>query len=83
MPAPILDPIAVQSRSRPRGALNPRQNPSTNEGNNQLDLEIRGGGRRNERSGGRRAQAGAGSRRTRREPSGFEIGNNEMPSSST
>ena len=81
MPPPILDPIAIQPRGRPRGALNRRQNPSTNEGDNQLGLETRGGGRRNERRGGRRAQAGAGIRGTRREPSGFEIGNNELPSS--
>lgn len=60
MPTPILDPIAIQPRGRPRGVLNRRQSPSTNERDNQLSLETRGGGRRNERKGSCKAQAGAG-----------------------
>ena len=52
MPTPILDPIAVQPRRLPRGALTRRQNPATNQGNNLLELEIRSGDRRNDQRGG-------------------------------
>lgn len=81
IPPPILNPITIQPRGRLRGALNWRQNPSTNERDNQLGMVYRGSGRRNKRRGGRKARAGAGSQGTRREPKGFKIVNNKLPSS--
>lgn len=81
MPPPILDLIAIQPRSRSCGALNWRQNPFTNERDNQLGLIHRDSSRRNVRRGGCKAQTGTSIRGTRRKPSGFEIANNELPSS--
>lgn len=52
MPPPILDPIAVQPRRLPRGALVRRRNPAKNQGINLLELEISGGDRRNDQRGG-------------------------------
>ncbi len=84
----ILDPVPVQSRGRPQGALNRRMGPAqaSRERSQFRAAQDRGVDqaihRRNGQGQHRRTRAGAGVRGTRRHPSTFEIAPFQLPSSS-
>lgn len=95
---PVSDPLPVHPRGRPEGALNQRGHGGTvlraieGRGGRAAQGRVRVQGRGGRIHGGEdRAQgrssreqgAGAGVRGTRRNPSGFEIANIQLPSSAT